>query len=690
MYVPHNEDAEDRDTGIQSPETGDKPKMKKSLLLRIIAASLLLIATGSVTWWYCFRDTPGVEVVAPEATDGDSTGQAGTDQVPQPLPEPGEEVFDRMTISTSGDLPVEQGNRESDFMPLSQTGTENGELELVMPASDASEYQLPTVPDSGIKTYSIGDNQETYSVGDEPVESGLSTGASTDEGLDLDASTVSPDIFPRESSGQVFTFDEPEPFPANVTNSPENTTSPDAPGKFQLEGKQIPTLAIEKRAPAEVQVNRTAAFTMTVKNVGTVAAHQVRVIDYVPRGTTLESTTPESSRAVDGALVWRLGTLQPGEESMVTMKLIPRQEGEIGSVAMVDFQTEASVRTISTRPQLILQQSTTEQVLIGQDITVAITISNPGSGDATSVVLEADIPAELRHAAGSELEYPIGTLQAGETRQLKLTLHAASAGRILFPLVARGDGQLLSKHEINFEVIAPELQVNVQGPRIRYLDRQATHTVEVGNRGTATARNISLVMQLPRGLKFISTDHHGRYESQQHAVYWQLEELPANVQDAVTITTIPMEVGNHIMKVNGKANLGITDHFEHVMRVESVPQLLFTIADESDPIEEGSDTTYEIRVINKGTRTATNILVGASLPAEMQPIDGNGPTDARVDGQQIVFAPLDRLAPEAEVVYHVKVRGIKAGDHVIRVQLVSDDSQVPVAKEESTRVYADN
>ena len=95
-------------------------------------------------------------------------------------------------------------------------------------------------------------------------------------------------------------------------------------------------------------------------------------------------------------------------------------------------------------------------------------------------------------------------------------------------------------------------------------------------------------------------------------------------------------------------------------------------------------------MINKGTRTATNVLLGASLPAQMRPIDGNGPTDARVDGQQIIFAPLDRLAPEAEVVYHIKVRGIKAGDHVIRVQIVSDDTRVPVAKEESTRVYADN
>ena len=678
MYVPHNGDAEEHDAGIQPPENGEESTMKKTLLLRIVAASLLLAFTGGVTWWYGFRDTPGVEVVAPQAADAESIEGATSDDTPQPLPEPGEEVFDRMTISTSGDLPIEEGNRDSDFMPLAQPGTETGEVELVVPASDTNEYQLPAAPATGVETYSISDDPKTYALDDQPLES--STGSAL--------------IFPRIQDGSISNYNEPEPFPVNVpqppAGSPGNTTSPDAPGRFQLEGKQVPTLAIEKHAPGEIQVNRTAVFTTTVKNIGTVAAHQVRVIDYVPRGTTLESTTPESSRAVDGALVWMLGTLQPGEEAMVTMKLIPRQEGEIGSVARIDFQAEASVRTISTRPQLVLQQSTPEQVLIGEDITLAITISNPGSGDATSVVLEADIPSQLRHAAGSELEYPIGTLQAGKTRQLKLTLHAASAGRLLFPLVARGDGQLLSKHDIHFEVIAPELQVTIKGPRIRYLDRRATHIVEVSNSGTATARNISLVMQLPRGLKFVSTDHHGRYESQQHAVYWQLEKLPANVQDAVTITTLPMEIGNHIMKLDGKANLGITDRFEHVMRVESVPQLLFTIADESDPIEEGSDTTYEIRVINKGTRTATNILLGASLPVQMRPIDGDGPTDARVDGQQIIFAPLDRLAPEAEVVYHVKVRGIKAGDHVIRVQIVSDDTRVPVAKEESTRVYADN
>ena len=687
MYVPHNGDAEDNDASFGTLENEEKPAMKKPLLLRITAATLLLAVAGTATWWYCFRDAPNIQVVTPEDGENGSQGE-GTDDTPKTLPEPGDEVFDRMTISTSGDLPVDPDNRESNFFPLGQAGDDSENPELLVPSSDSENYQLPAAPVSSGETYTIGDGTGSFTIGDQPLEPGIPAASYSENDQD--------DQFqlPYESEAVDRSFDEPDPFPSpmaqSMADSPENTASPDAPGRFQLEGKQIPTLSIEKHAPEEIQVNRIAAFTTTVKNIGTVAAHQVRVIDHIPRGTTLESTTPESSRGVDGSLIWTLGTLQPGEEATVSMKLIPRQEGEIGSVAMVNFQAEASIRTISTRPQLILQPSTAEQVLIGQDITVAITISNPGSGDATSVVLEADIPSQLRHAAGSELEYPIGTLRAGETRQLKLLLHATSAGLIRFPLVARGDGQLEKQHEITFEVIAPEIQVRVQGPRIRYLDRPATHMMEVGNSGTATARNISLVLQLPRGLKFISTDHHGRYETQQHAVYWQLEELPANVQDMVTVTTVPMEVGSHIMKLDGKADLGITDRFEHVMRVESVPQLLFTIADEEDPIEEGSDTTYEIRVINKGTRTATNVIVGASLPPQMQPIDGIGPTDARVDGQQVIFAPLDRLAPEAEVVYRIQVRGIQAGDHVIRVQIISDDTRVAVSKEESTRVYADN
>jgi hypothetical protein len=40
-------------------------------------------------------------------------------------------------------------------------------------------------------------------------------------------------------------------------------------------------------------------------------------------------------------------------------------------------------------------------------------------------------------------------------------------------------------------------------------------------------------------------------------------------------------------------------------------------------------------------------------------------------------------------VYKVRVRGVRPGDHRVRVQVVSDEVRTPVNKEESTRVYAD-
>ena len=79
--------------------------------------------------------------------------------------------------------------------------------------------------------------------------------------------------------------------------------------------------------------------------------------------------------------------------------------GEIGSVAQVTFQAQASVRTICTKPQLSLELTVPEQVLIGTTATIEIVVTNTGSGAATNVVIEEDVPdgflARGRPAAGA-------------------------------------------------------------------------------------------------------------------------------------------------------------------------------------------------------------------------------------------------------------------------------------------------
>jgi uncharacterized repeat protein (TIGR01451 family) len=142
--------------------------------------------------------------------------------------------------------------------------------------------------------------------------------------------------------------------------------------------------------------------------------------------------------------------------------------------------------------------------------------------------------------------------------------------------------------------------------------------------------------------------------------------------------------------VEAKANLGLSDSREQSVVVEGVAQLLFDVIDSADPIEVGSDTVYQVRIVNQGTKAATNVRVTALLPAELQPVEGStGPSRGSVDGQRVQFEPLARLAPKGEVVYRIAARGVKAGDPRIRVQVVSDELQTPVTKEESTKVYSD-
>src|SRR4029078_356031 len=137
-----------------------------------------------------------------------------------------------------------------------------------------------------------------------------------------------------------------------------------------------------------------------------------------------------------------IGAMQPGEESQITLHVMPQTEGEIGSTAHVSFAAAATSRSICTRPQLANEHSAPPKVLIGESLTVGITVSNPGTGPATGVIIEEDVPPGVVHVAGSQLEYEVGTLRPGETKHMELSLRAERAGVVQNRIQARGDANL--------------------------------------------------------------------------------------------------------------------------------------------------------------------------------------------------------------------------------------------------------
>ena len=461
------------------------------------------------------------------------------------------------------------------------------------------------------------------------------------------------------------------------------------PGSRALEGPQTPQLTIQKFAPPEIQVGKPAKFQVKVINTGQIAAADVEIRDEIPKQTQLIATRPRAQRGVRGELVWELGTMQPGQEETVEVELMPTAEGEIGSVATVHLGAAASARAVATKPELEIEVACPNRVVIGETITLAITISNPGSGVATGVILEEHVPAGLQHAAGTELEYDVGTLKPKESRKLELTLTAARPGPFANLLVARGDASLRTEARQELAIVAPQLDLAMSGPSRRYLEREATYTVSLSNPGTAPAHDVELVAQLPPGLKFVSADNQGHYDEATRTVHWRLAELPVQATGSVTLTTMPVEAGKKTIRVAGAAAKVAPVEKEQPIQIEGIAAILFQVVDVDDPIEKGGETAYEIRVLNQGSKAATNVRIEALIPPEMRVVAAEGPSRHLIDGNRVRFEGLARLAPKADTTYRVRVQGLQPGDLRIRVQLLTDEMQSPVVKEESTRVYSD-
>ena len=477
---------------------------------------------------------------------------------------------------------------------------------------------------------------------------------------------------------------------AQQTSTPATRMTRSTPGDRKLEGVRSPTITIERIAPAEIQVNAPADFQYIIKNTGRVTASHVRVFDEIPEGTELIQAVPQPSRGTQRQISWDLDSLAPGQEKRIKLQLRPTKPGEIGSIAQVTFSTQASMRTKVTRPMLSIRHATKPRVLIGDPVILDIDIKNDGDGPAKDVVIQEDLPEGLEFSDGfRELEYAIGTLGPGQSKKVSLELKASKIGRYRNTLVAYGNGGLKTQHAVDVEVIAPKLVARGEGPIRRFLKREVTHRFSLDNSGTANATNVELVCKLPSGLKYVSSNNRGQYDENTHSVYWSMAELNAGLVANVELTTVPTEPGNQDLTFEANADLGQTADAICKLSVEHLVDVFFDIDDIIDPIEIGSATAYKLRIVNQGTKTATNIQLSVEFPRGIQPTAVDGNINSEIRGQQIAFSPITSMNPGDEIELTLRGKGISPGDHKVIVNLITDGREVNVTKQESTRVYSD-
>ena len=452
---------------------------------------------------------------------------------------------------------------------------------------------------------------------------------------------------------------------------------------------QSTNVSIELIGPPNASSGVPADYELVVRNQGSQAIENVRVEAELPEGTEFISATP-TAQIESGTAAWVLERLEPGRDRLIKMQLRPVDEGTFECHALVTCTALCASRTTVTKPLLTVTMSEPPDTPIGQLMPMTLTVSNPGSGPATNVMVRDTVPDGLAHPAGQEIEYEIGTLAAGESRVVQLDLTARAAGSMTNRVEVTGDGGLRATAEAAVRILEPKLALKKTGPKRRYLERPATYSLVVSNPGTTTASNIAVVDEVPEGLILVEASDAGQLSRDKRSVHWAIDRLDAGDSRTLNVTLRPVVPGDFCTQAVATADGELRAAAEACTTVEGISSLFLEVADVADPIEKGAETTYEIRVVNRGSQAATNVVVRALCSSGLKPLKADGPMRYSVRGQEIIFEPLPRLAGRgADAAYHIQVRGEQAGDLRLRATLQADQLDAPLSKEESTRVYSD-
>jgi uncharacterized repeat protein (TIGR01451 family) len=445
-------------------------------------------------------------------------------------------------------------------------------------------------------------------------------------------------------------------------------------------------VSVEKRGPEVCTLAQPLAYEIIVRNTGSAPVSQVRVEDELPAGARLITADPQPEVMAD-RLTWNLNMLEAGGERRLQVKLQLAADGEFRSTATVHFAATASMHTRVVQPRLVVSMHGPEQVSAGDAVPFHITMANPGTGPVTNLLLHCKLADGLTHPQGQVVEAEIGTLAAGETRNITLTTQAAKTGQFAADLSATADGGMEASAHSAITILGPALQLLRTGPPKCYLKSEVGFDLEVVNSGPVAAGYVEVGDTLPAGLDFVAATEGGRFDATNRTILWRLPALPAGGHQTVSYRVKAISVGEMPDRAAARSDRGSDVRADATFTVEGVPALSLEVVDLEDPIQVGGDLTYEIRVVNQGSCPCSNIQIVAQAPEGLMPREGTGPSAFRANGLEVMFEPLAKLAVKADAVYRVKVRGVQPGDYRFRVQMTCDQLRQPVMKEESSRVY---
>ncbi len=437
-----------------------------------------------------------------------------------------------------------------------------------------------------------------------------------------------------------------------------------------------------------------------------------------------------------------IAVLKPGESKTINVTASADEEGELRScLAIVNYMPAICLTSRVIKPELELTKTAPKEANRCDVIKLEYTFKNGGSGDVGAFVVTDSLGKGLATIDGdSTLKFDVDGLAAGDSRTFIAKVYASKPGSFSSRAVAKAENSDLKSRskETTTDVIAADLDVQVQGPNRLYGEKLAKFTAHVTNTGNTTADDVNVNVYWPEACDLVdlstpkmqssnSTSSQsnqkkqgeptvaknaggagdsssakkndkadvamsdkslsiGRLEAGQTAVF----EYAIRTRDVKTLPT--KVVARYVCDVDAaedQANAKSETVATAMARVEIVrlPALQLVVLDDQDPVNKNSNVVYTIRVWNEGDAADSNVAVSAELPEGLKFVRAEGPTENSVDGSKITFEPVKTMKPGDRADYKVTAKCTGSGDVRFSATLSSKSLKKEVTGEEPTRLF---
>ena len=284
-------------------------------------------------------------------------------------------------------------------------------------------------------------------------------------------------------------------------------------------------------APSPVIVGDQLAYTIIATNFGPGAATNVTVTDALPAGVSiLTVASGQGSSTISGTTVTALlGTLPSGVSTAVRIVVVPDTVGALSNTATATLDeidpnpgnnTATIVTTVEAAADLsVAITSDPEPVLVGQNLTYVVSVTNNGPSLATGVSLTDLLPADVNFVSAAasqgtasagtgDVVASLGDLDVGNTATLTIVVVPTVSETITNQASVTANeldpDPNNNTASINSTVSPADVGVSIQAdPSPVLAGDNLTYTLLVTNNGPATADNVAVTDQLPAGVTFV-------------------------------------------------------------------------------------------------------------------------------------------------------------------------------------------